>query len=148
MPEPATGKIRREVNVRLLAATVAVVAVAAAAAYFWHAHQIEPLAKAFLDRAETLEGQDQFSDAAGYLFRYVSLQPENLEGHIRLAQTFDRSAKNANQKTRAVQLYLQAIGLATDRPELRLRLGRIAVGIRAAIPNAGLCRQAGSRKFA
>jgi tetratricopeptide (TPR) repeat protein len=106
-------------NVRLLAKTLVAVLLLSPAAYFWHAHQLQRNAAVFLDRAASLEAEGNSAEAAENLFRYLQLNPDDVEARIRLAKNFGRSAKTRAEKSRAVQLFALAIGLAPDQVDLR-----------------------------
>lgn len=110
-------------------------------AIWWHRRQILPLAGAFLDRANALEEQHQLAPAADYLYRYVSLQPDDVEGHVHLAQTFDRSASDPSQKGRAVQLYHQAIAFSPERTDLRDRLCELLLELQQYPESAEVARK-------
>ncbi len=58
-------------------------------AYFWHARQIDQIAQAMLERADDLEKNKKYEEAAQYLFQYVGLQPEDSAGRVRLAAAYD-----------------------------------------------------------
>jgi tetratricopeptide (TPR) repeat protein len=103
--------------VRLLAISVAVVAVAAVGGYFWRAHQLNGMADAWLARADELE-KDRPRQAVVYLRRYLNLRPEDSEVQIRTAKLLDL----ANDYGAAIQQYYRALGLEPERHELRRRL--------------------------
>ena len=95
--EKKTSKV---LNVPLLAGTLIAVAVLGPAAYAWRSYQVKRTATAFLDRADVLERQEDWEEAAGYLHRYLRLRPNDTKAtdlQIRLAKTYDKSAEE--QKT-------------------------------------------------
>lgn len=121
--------IRRQLNLRWLIATTIVVAAVVVAAHLWHRRQVVHLATAFIDQADRLEGEGDWGHAAQQLFHYLQIHPEDCGARIRLARTFDRSATNRSEKTRAADLYYQAIETAPeeDRKELRFRLLKVLI---------------------
>jgi len=134
-------KISKVLNVPLLAGTLIAVAVLGPAAYAWRSYQVKRTATAFLDRADVLEGQEDWEEAAGYLHRYLRLRPDAedaTEVQIRLAKVYDKSAVESEstveawrRKARAVDLYYQAIGIATadEQPALRRRLAELLLDL-------------------
>lgn len=106
------------VNWRLLIMTLVAVAVLAPAAYFWHDYQLRRNGSAFLKRAERLESEERWAEAAEDLYRYLQLFPDDSEARIRLATVYDRRATTSQQKLRAIDLYYSAIGLAPERDDL------------------------------
>ena len=130
---------RYQINWPLLAATLVVAAIVAPAAHVWHSHQLVRNGSAFLDRADALEAEAKWGEAADNLHRYIRLFPEGTEAdqaRIRLAETFDRSATTVWDKVSAIQLYSYAFGLAPERVDLRRRqaelefqIGRFAAAL-------------------
>jgi tetratricopeptide (TPR) repeat protein len=116
---------KHRLNKRLLLGTVILVPLLGAAAYFWHAWQMKRLSGAFLERADQLEQEENWSEAATYLYRYLQVDAENAAIRIRLAKTFDKSATSRTEKSRAIELYYRAVGLAPDRGDLRGRLAQL-----------------------
>ena len=117
--------MKRQLNVRLAVGTLIAVAVLGPAAYFWREFQVKRTAGAFLSRADSLEGEENWTEAASYLFRYLQLHPEDVNARICLAEAVDKSAsEDARRKSRAVDLYFQALSEAPPERELALR-GRL-----------------------
>jgi tetratricopeptide (TPR) repeat protein len=113
-----------QINWRLLAASIVAVVILAPSAYFWHNRQLRRNGSVFLDHADTLEADGQWSAAAEDLYRYIRLFPEDPDTdpiRIRLAETFDRGATTWPAKARAIELYSSAIGLDQKRTDLRAR---------------------------
>ena len=121
-----TPKVKRQLNVWLLVGTLIAVAALSPAAYFWHEFQVKRTAGALLSRADTLEGEEEWNKAADYLFRYLQLRPDDVDVRIRLAKTFDESiTRGSSRKSRAVELYYRALGVASPEQQSALR-GRLA----------------------
>jgi hypothetical protein len=124
---PARSRVRRVLNTRLLIETLIVAAIIAPAAYFWYRWQVKRTADAMLVRAgEKVEQKDDLA-AAQYYFQYLKLQPDNADVQVRLAETFDRGAKDPRSKARAVDYYYQALLVAPEdkQRELRARLAEL-----------------------
>jgi tetratricopeptide (TPR) repeat protein len=123
---PGAGKPkgRRVLDLRVLLGTLVVAAVLTPTLNLWRTSQIKRTSAALLVRADELERQEKWSDAAAYLHRYLKLQPDNPQVLVRLARTFDKSAAYPAAKQRAVELYYQALGVASpeEEPALRHRL--------------------------
>ena len=71
-------------------------------------------------RADQLGEQQQWSEAASYLFRYLQLDPGDTGVRVRLAETYDRAAVTAAAKRRSIDFFYRAVGVAPDRLDLRL----------------------------
>ena len=130
---PANVRRRSAYSTRSLAlGTLLVVAVLGPALYAWHAYQVHRTARAFLERADQLEADQDWTTAASYLHRYLSLQPEDSAARIRMAKTFDRGAKDWQQKSLAVNLYYDTLGLIPEKEQAapRRRLAELLLEIR------------------
>jgi tetratricopeptide (TPR) repeat protein len=115
-------KVKRQLNIRLLVGTLIAVAVAGPAAYFWREFQVKRTAGSFLSRADRLEKEEEWTEAAGHLFRYLQLRPDDANVRIRLAETFGKSAdQNVRLKSRAVNLYYRALSVASEEEQPALR---------------------------
>src|SRR5215467_3988976 len=95
------AKTRYELNWRLLVISLVVAVVCGGALYLWHSHQMNGIAAAMLARAGEFETRGRYPEAAGYLLRYVTLQPQDPQGRIRLATTYDHAAESTSEKYRA-----------------------------------------------
>lgn len=114
-------RVRRSLNVPLLAATAVALAVLCPGAYLWHRQQMPRIATVMLERADRLEEAQDWRSAAAYLYRYLRLCPEDGKVRARLAEVFDRSAQDDRERLRAVQFYYEAIPVAPPENELALR---------------------------
>ena len=126
-------EVKRQLNVRLLVGTLIAAAVLGPAAYFWREFQVKRTAGSFLERAETLENEGEWGEAAGHLFRYLQLRPDDADARIRLAETFGKSAdQDFRLKPRAVNLYYRALGVASEeqQPALRSSLTELLLELR------------------
>ncbi len=120
----AGTETRRVLNWPLLIGTFCALAVIGPLAYAWHSYQVKNIAAALLERADALAGAGDWRESAGYLFRYLQLDPENAEVRVRLARNFDQSAETPREKNQAIEHYYRALGVAPaeEQPELRRRL--------------------------
>ena len=117
-----SGNLKWQLRWRPLLATVAVVIVLAPLAHFWQTYQLNRNGEIFLTRAEELQQEGKWSDALPYIERYLRVFPDDIDARVRMAQVFDHMADGAASKVpTAERLYLVAVGLAPDRPELRIR---------------------------
>jgi cellulose synthase operon protein C len=131
LPNEPDGPSRKEnrrliLNARFLLSTAMVAVIFGAAGYAWHAWQVVRTSNAYLDEADRLEKDGKYAEASDYVFRYLQLHPNDASAKAKLAKTFDLGAKPA-EKTRAIDLYYQAIGVASSEvePELRLRVAEL-----------------------
>jgi len=125
-----TRQTRRVLNIPLLIATGAAVVVLAPVVYGWHHVQVRRTAEAFLERADVLEEEGDLSAAAAYIYRYLKLNPDDLQTRVRFAETYDRAAETLENKDKASKNYFQVLGklaAAEDEaisPEKQLELRR------------------------
>jgi tetratricopeptide (TPR) repeat protein len=114
-------------NVPLLIGTLGVAALLALGGFFWHGYQLDRIATDFLARADELRGKSDWRGAADYVFRYLQLRPDDAPARIRLARDYGRSVTSATSRARAIDLYYQALGVASemDRRELRRSLAEL-----------------------
>jgi tetratricopeptide (TPR) repeat protein len=118
-------------NVPLLAGTLIAIVVLGPTAYCWHSYQLGRTAEALLQEADRLEEGEEFAKAATCLRRYLQLHPDNVDVRVRLAKTFDKSAKDPSRKAQAIELHYRALGLGHDviddatRRDLRCRLAEL-----------------------
>jgi len=124
---PQKRRLLRRLNTPLLVGTLVFLAIFVPGVYFWHWYQVRQTAGGFLERADALSEEGNWREAAASLDSYLRLHPDDVEAKIRLAETYDRAAINFSQKSRAAELYYQAIAVApADRQaELRHRLGEL-----------------------
>lgn len=115
---------RRVVDLRLLAATFAILAVAAVAGYFWYQHQSRIVAAGILQRAKSLEEKQDWNQAANYLNHYLQIEPLDVEVRLRLIGLLEKSADTRGGASRLVSLLYQTLGVLPDREDLRLKLAQ------------------------
>jgi tetratricopeptide (TPR) repeat protein len=125
--------VRTLVNLRLLNGTLIALAIVASGGYALHRYQAGRMADVLLDRAHQLQQKQEWSAAAEYFQRYLQVHPDQVRVRADLAETFAHLALTPQRKTRAVELYYQALGgLPRERQpplrrhlvELLLELGR------------------------
>lgn len=129
----ASRGTRRILNTRLLVITLITAVVFGAGAYFWRGYQFRQAAGALLDRAEQLRDEEEYRQAADYLSRYVRLRPGDGAAQVLLAKTYDEATADSSNKSRAVELYAQAMGAVdreADRRPLRRRLAELELAMR------------------
>lgn len=117
-----TPNRRRIVNQRLLAVTAAVCLVAILAGYGWYRRQANATSRAFLTRAESLEKEGDFSQAAKYYQRYIAVAPDDPEGWVRLVDALGKNVRTVEQRQRLSQLLYQTVGRVPNRPDLQKQL--------------------------
>ncbi|TWT87512.1 Tetratricopeptide repeat protein [Pseudobythopirellula maris] len=113
---------RMVLNTRQVVVTVVLIVVGMPLLHLLHGYQVHRTADAFLRRAAELEREGNHRLAAEYVDRYRRLRPQETEVVIELARAYDRSADSPSAKNRATQYYYQALGVAGERPELKLAL--------------------------
>jgi predicted Zn-dependent protease len=105
----------------LLIKTLVVLAVAAAGAFGLRAWQVGRNATAILATAEESAAAGDYKAAMDTLYRYVQIRPDDPVGRLRLAEVVDRIAQGEQGKSRAIELYSQALGVAA--PEKQSEIG-------------------------
>lgn len=126
----ATGRVsqqrstRRIVNVPLLISSVVTVGVLGSIALALHHYQSGKTAATFLQRATALEDEQKWPQAAGYLGRYLQLEPTDLDARLRLISAVEKSATSGPGRYRLVSLLYQTLGNLPERNDLRLKLAQ------------------------
>ena len=105
-----TALRRRTLSVRVLVVSLLLVLVTGPSLFVLRKWQLSRTAVAYLERADELEGEERWIDAADYIGRYLTLRPREAQAEIRLAETFAKGADTPSRKARAVSLYYLALG--------------------------------------
>ena len=101
-------------NVPLLAIGIILLVVVPPSLYLWNRYQVHRMADAFLERADGLEKNKDWRGAAAEISQYLQLRPDDTKARVRLAETFDRAARDGASKDRAIQFYNEALGSDLD----------------------------------
>lgn len=112
----------RVLNRRLLFVTLAAAAIVLPSLYVWHRYQVRRNAFALLQRAGELEREENWRAAADYVYRYLSLVPDDPAARAQLARTYGKSAKTEAERRRAIELYYAAAG--ANEGSVRLECNR------------------------
>jgi predicted Zn-dependent protease len=118
-------KVRRIVNMRLLSVSLIVAVCGGLLTYMWHRRQERQVAATLLQRAATLEQQEKWPEAAGYLTRYLQVKPDDSEARLQLIKAIEKSTDIGAGRYRLVSLLYQTLGIYPDREDLRLQLAQI-----------------------
>ncbi|HTN77841.1 MAG TPA: tetratricopeptide repeat protein, partial [Pirellulaceae bacterium] len=121
----ATTIVRRKLNWRFLIVSGLIATALSGVLWGVHRWQVSRLADAILARARQQEQDEQWSQAADSLHRFLQIRPEHAEARVRLAECYDRALQSPYQRSRAIELYYRAIGSAPDDLDLRRRLGQL-----------------------
>lgn len=105
--------VPRKLNWRLIVVSAIVVVAAAVAAPLWHHRQLVHYGGALLERAKHYEGLEDWSTAADYAWRYVSLTGDR-SACLLAAENYRRAAETPAAKLRALELYLLAVAHQED----------------------------------
>src|SRR5690349_2491132 len=114
-------RVTRELNVRFLVGSMAVVATLCLAAYGIWTWQVQRTAAVLLRRADQLEMESKWQDAAKYVSRYVQLVPSSGHERVHLARVYVKGAQTFDQKQRAITLCYLAIAAEVPDEEISLR---------------------------
>jgi tetratricopeptide (TPR) repeat protein len=114
---------RRTLNLPIFALTVIGLAGSAAGFHYVRGWQLSKLSQTLLVHARADEKREKWIEAAGYLDRYLRLQPQNNAARAQLAITFARGATTIEEKQRAVALHYRALAADLPEHEEKLRVG-------------------------
>jgi len=113
---------RRTLNTPLLLASLAALVVAGGTALAVHSYFASRIASTFLQRAATLEEEQNWTAATAYLGRYLQLEPSDLEARLRLLSAVEKSATDPAGQRRLVSLLYQMTGSLPERIDLKVKL--------------------------
>lgn len=116
---PKAANRRHALNWRLLLITLALVAVVAPVSYLWYRHRLTKTAGAMLERAEQLEQEKDYSQAASYYQRCLLLEPDDTQTFVRMVEAYGKQPPTPSRINRLSGLLYQALGRAPDRDDLR-----------------------------
>lgn len=145
--------VRREFRWAHFGVSLVIFAAFAAGFHVVHEWQVQRLASMFLDRANQLEKEKRWTEAAGYLEKYLQLQSNDNEERIHLAEVFEKNATTPDAKRRAVGLFVRAANAAAilsenGEPErvarrdgLRVRLAELLLDIERYKPAEELAKE-------
>lgn len=115
------GHVRRTLNVPFLIISLALFGLLAGILYGVRAWQVGRTAVALLVRADQLEKDGQWFDAAENIQRYVQLVPTADQERVRLAMVYEKGVKTPEQRERAIGLFYRAIGTGLEDQQVPLR---------------------------
>ncbi len=125
------SRLRRTLNTPLAVGTIVFLAVFVPGVYFWHSYRVKEDAVIFLERADELEKDGKLIQSAGYLFSYLQLRPDDVDVRIRLAETYSRTARTPQQRSRAIDLTYEALGRAPQERASAVRRGLVKLLLEA-----------------
>jgi tetratricopeptide (TPR) repeat protein len=107
---------RREwtLNFPFLVGSSGLFVILAISAYAMHYWQVTRTAAVFLRRADQLESEQKWFEAASYIQQYLRLNPESSSEWIRMARLYEQGATTFSQRERAIELYYRALGTGPD----------------------------------
>ena len=126
--------MRKRFNVRFALYLLVTLIVVAVGTHFLHAYQVRRNAGGFLARADQAEQDGQLSQAADYLGRYLSFNPDDLDTQARFGMLLadERVSQSPRAKYRAMMALERVLLRQPDRHDLRRQSVRLAVAL-------GLC---------
>jgi len=113
---------RHVVNWRLFLITIAAILVALPTSYLWYRHRAALAARTLLDRAESLEADQNWSDATTYYQRYLLLRPDDTDAMVKLIDVYAQSEPASNRLPRLNALLYRTLGRIPNRDDLRIKL--------------------------
>ncbi len=128
---PGESGVEYTLNVPLLIGTIVALAILIPTVYFWHSYQLGRTSTIYLERADVLEQEENYQEAATYLHRYLQVNRGDVDTRIRLAVVYGKSAAdNFRRKFQAIEYYSTAVGLAPNRIDLRRTLAEFLLEMR------------------
>jgi tetratricopeptide (TPR) repeat protein len=109
-------------NTPLLIGSAVVLIVAGGSAFAVHQYFANQIAATFLQRAATLEREQNWIAASAYLGRYLQLEPADLDARLRLLAAVENSSTTPRGRNRLISLLYQMVGSLPERTDLRVKL--------------------------
>jgi tetratricopeptide (TPR) repeat protein len=110
------------VNVRLLVGTIVAVVLAAGLGYAWYQYRLGQTAQAILARAEKLDQDGEWGQAAAYYQRYLLTDPANTNVLVQLIDVLNQGELTAGKYHQLNNLLYRTVGQLPKREDLRLML--------------------------
>jgi tetratricopeptide (TPR) repeat protein len=120
-------RIARQLNVPFLLGSLAIMTTLAVIAFGVQRWQVTRTAEYFLTRADELEQESKWMQAADYVNRYLQIFPDAAQERVRLARVFAKNTPTPVQRQRAIDLLYRAIGANIPEEEgaLRTQVGEL-----------------------
>ena len=114
----------------LLLGSVTVAVILLIVGKYWHGARKLQLAEVFLERAETLQSEEKWSQAMTYLQRYLWIHPDDLDRRLQMIDVYERGIKTNRDRSRLSAMFYETLGMVPEhdpekapvRVDLRLRL--------------------------
>jgi tetratricopeptide (TPR) repeat protein len=113
---------KRVLNVRLLAATLAVAAVLGGIGYWWYSARLGQVGKTLLQRASDTKEKGEWRESARYLLQYIRLEPKDLDARVLLVEALEKTTVTVPQHRQLISLLYEIVGLMPARNDLRVKL--------------------------
>lgn len=110
------------VNVRLLVGTIVAVLLAAVLGYAWYQYRQAQATEAILVRAQKLDKEQEWGEAAAYYQRYLFADPDNTEVLVQLIGVLNRGEPTYRKLRQLNDLLYRTLGRLPEREDLRLLL--------------------------
>lgn len=117
-----TEKSYYTVNVRLLMGTVVAVLLATVLGYAWYQYRQAQATEAILARAQKLDKEEKWAEAAAYYQRYLLADPDNTEVLVQLIGVLNRGEPTPRKLHQLNDLLYRTLGRLPEREDLRLLL--------------------------
>ena len=114
------------INVRFVVLAGVTLALLGAAAWYWHDRQTERLADNLLRQSAELEAQEQYSESAATLERYLKLTPGDMKSQAHVGRIWMRVPGGQEM---ALAAFETALRNDPERQELRREIARTLVSL-------------------
>lgn len=121
--------MRREINFRLLAFLLVLLASIAVTALAMHRVQMGRQARSLKVKAEQAQAEGRLADTLRTLQRYLVFAPEDNEARAHYGEIIEQLASSDHERWRAVEVYEQVLYREPSRRDVRRRLARLALSL-------------------
>jgi tetratricopeptide (TPR) repeat protein len=132
--------MRRKLNVRWLVGLVAVGLLATVTLNWWYGVQDRRRRQTLIEQADRAEAAGRPDLAASYLWRYLRLQPNDLDAQARYALLFDRTAATPEDRALVLQLLGKVLASRPFRDDIGKRYARLALELGQVSVAQGQCQ--------
>ena len=123
----SSQSVKRGLNTSALLISFLVFALLAGGGYLWYRIASSRNSKALYDYAEHCAETKDYAAAATQFARYVQFRPDDAAARVRLAETYDLGYSKLGHAQRAIELYHEALGVASEpqKASIHARLGEL-----------------------
>jgi len=118
---------RYRINIRFLLIVGIVVVVAGVAIHLQYNNQVKKQAVVLMEQADAAEARGEPQKVIGYLRRYLTYSPADLDTRVRLGFLMSDSAQTPNERASAYMLLDEVLRLDSKRHDIRQKVATLAL---------------------